>query len=362
MPAPPCSRCSLAAIALGASSTSDSVSGYERDSLQRSFQRLLPVFVYLAFPVVMYARPLAENRFRGPGINDLQSQLGLFWLSAQESLRAGEWPAGWTDALFAGMPFASNAQLASFYPLKFLMLLTPDAVFPAAFTAFIGLHFTIGSGGAHVLARSMGASRGFAMAAGLGYVASGWFVGHDTHIPILLPAAWLPWVLYGLMRATRSGEWMVGTSPLFRSDAGGLRRVQLILYAALASRFWSSCHGSPTHWTRRGLRLLGAFVGAGVVAGALGVGSRRARSCRPSRCRVDCRSAVGGAEFTALVRAPHGSRARALGALGGVGKIRSAERVSHAGRRARGRSSGRVLSANRLRAVGLVVGSVFFLL
>ena len=187
------------------------------------------------------------------------------------------------------------------------------------------------------------------MAAGLGYVASGWFVGHDTHIPILLPAAWLPWVLYGLMRATRSGEWMVGT--LIAALALAMQAVcagfQLILYAALASPFLVLLPrlANPLDTSRS--RILGAFVSAGVVAGALGVGIAACQVVPTfTMSEWSYRSTVGGAEFTAFGARSLTDLALVLspGALGGVWENPAPQNevFLHAGRRARGRSSGRV--------------------
>ncbi len=119
-----------------------------------------------------------------------------------ERIAAGELPL-WTPHISAGMPFLGDAANQVFYPFNLLLLvLSPER----AIAWSTVLHSGIGMLGAFALARALGAARGFALWAGLGYALSGYVLSITDNLNYVAGAAWLPVALACYVRSLRSAS------------------------------------------------------------------------------------------------------------------------------------------------------------
>lgn len=179
----------------------------------------------------------------------------------------GELPR-WNPYHFGGTPFVHDMQVGAFYPPHAVLYVVPELAVGPAGSWITALH---------VLLTGLLAYR-YARAQHLGEVGSlvtagGWmFAGKWlTHLlvaghTILIGLAWLPLVVLGLERATRSGRIgpAVGAGLGFALMLLGTHP-QWSFYAAAFAAVWTL---GDTGFTRRGL---GRWLRAGLVIGAVAV-------------------------------------------------------------------------------------------
>jgi hypothetical protein len=115
----------------------------------------------------------------------------------------------WNPWLNGGQPILSNPSYSSFYPPTWLVLPLPPAY---ALGVLAALHAAIAFAGAWRLARHLGAGRGAAALAAVGYSGSGALLSLLSAYNLFAGMAWLPWVLaFGddaLRRPTGGGAWV----------------------------------------------------------------------------------------------------------------------------------------------------------
>jgi len=98
----------------------------------------------------------------------------------------------WNPWLHGGQPILSNPSYAAFYPPSWLVL----AVAPAyALSLLAVFHAAVAFAGAWFLARRLGAGRGAAALAALGYTGSGALLSLLSAFTLFCSMAWFPWVL-----------------------------------------------------------------------------------------------------------------------------------------------------------------------
>ena len=112
----------------------------------------------------------------------------------------------WNPWLHGGQPILSNPSYAAFYPPSWLVL----AVSPAyALSLLAVFHAAIAFGGAWFLARRLGAGRGAAALAALGFSGSGALLSLLSAFTLYCSLAWLPWVLaFGDAALERRRAWL----------------------------------------------------------------------------------------------------------------------------------------------------------
>jgi hypothetical protein len=98
----------------------------------------------------------------------------------------------WNPWLHGGQPVLSNPSYAAFYPPSWLVLVAPPAY---ALSLLVVLHAAVGFAGAWVLARRLGAGRGAAALAAVGYTGSGALLYLLSAFTLFCSMAWFPWVL-----------------------------------------------------------------------------------------------------------------------------------------------------------------------
>lgn len=109
----------------------------------------------------------------------------------------------WNPWLNGGQPILSNPSYAAFYPPSWLVLAVPPAYALSLLAVF---HAALGFAGAWVLARRLGAGRGAAALAAVGYTGSGASLSLLNAYTLFCSMAWFPWVLAAGDAALRAGE------------------------------------------------------------------------------------------------------------------------------------------------------------
>jgi hypothetical protein len=133
----------------------------------------------------------------------------------------------WNPWLNGGQPILSNPSYASFYPPSWLVLAVPPAYALSLLAVF---HAALGFAGAWVLARRLGAGRGAAALAALGYTGSGATLSLLNAFTLFCSMAWFPWVLAAGDAALRAGGVAETAEP---GEPAGMGRRWLWLRPAL---------------------------------------------------------------------------------------------------------------------------------
>jgi len=205
------------------------------------------------------------------------SQTSILWDAADyfqviqnylsQELHAGRMPF-WTPYPWAGYTFLADPQVGAWYPLNWPFFLL--GVSPQMLVVEHWLHALLACFGAYLLAFRLVRHRQAAVAAGLFYGLSGFFVGHSSHTVMLQCAAWTPWLLLLLDRALESHA-------LRNTILGGLAagmtilagHFQTILYSFLALALFAAARaiGRPRHWSRifayaLAMPVIGTFLSA----------------------------------------------------------------------------------------------------
>jgi len=98
----------------------------------------------------------------------------------------------WNPWLHGGQPILSNPSYAAFYPPSWLVLVVQPAY---ALSLLVIFHAAVGFAGAWCLARRLGAGRGAAALAAVGYTGSGALLSLLSAFTLFCSMAWFPWVL-----------------------------------------------------------------------------------------------------------------------------------------------------------------------
>ena len=168
----------------------------------------------------------------------LPLRTAFHWL-AQEGLPV------WNPWLNGGQPVLSNPSYAAFYPPSWLALALPPAY---ALNLLVVLHGAIAFAGAWWLARRLGAGRGAAALAAVGYTGSGSLLSLISALTLFCSMAWFPWFLGWADAALRAEP---GPRP------GNWRRPALLAGMVLALQL---LNGEPATVVVSGLGLLALAV------------------------------------------------------------------------------------------------------
>jgi hypothetical protein len=170
-------------------------------------RRRLTSVVFAAVWLLSFFWPLLS-----PGRALANRDVPLFHLPLRAAFRhlAGSGLPVWNPWLHGGQPILSNPSYAAFYPPSWLVLVFSPAY---ALSLLVVLHAALAFGGAWFLARRLGAGRGAAALAALGYTGSGALLSLLSAFTLFCSMAWLPWVLaWGdamlERREERRGGWL----------------------------------------------------------------------------------------------------------------------------------------------------------
>ncbi len=136
---------------------------------------------------------------------DVAAYFDPLWTAAARALSKGR-IASWETGAFSGQPVLGDPQIGLLYPIQWILL----ACFAPlrAYALSVLAHSLWAAGGAYVLARSLGRSRGAAATSAIALSMSAYFVLETRHLMFLASAAWVPWLLVSIGRQLRGDGWV----------------------------------------------------------------------------------------------------------------------------------------------------------
>jgi hypothetical protein len=189
----------------------------------RSALRQAPLLGHAALVAWVFGGALFLGRL--PYLRDLSSQYYPDFNFAAAALRHGEWPL-WNPAILAGTPWL----LA--YPPDLLLLLLSGAAGALRFGP--PLHVLLAMRGTDALARRLGASAAGAFTAGAIFGLSGALLSLVNLLPLLEGAAWLPWLLVGLLALSEGATpRRIGLLALCAAFLASTLAVELLIHASI---------------------------------------------------------------------------------------------------------------------------------
>jgi len=213
---------------------------------------LAPAVLGSAWLAVLFGRLLPPSRALA------SRDVLLFHLPLRVCFRnlvAAGVPPLWNPWLNGGQPILSNPSYAAFYPPTWLVLPLPPAY---ALSVLAVLHAAIAFGGAWHLARRLGAGRGAAALAAVGYTGSGALLSLLNAYTLFCSMAWFPWVLAFGDEALRRPTGGAGTRPALIAGGTWIRPA-ILAGLALAMQL---LNGEPSTVVVSGLGLLALAAAA----------------------------------------------------------------------------------------------------
>mgnify|MGYP000974556021 CR=1 FL=1 len=121
---------------------------------------------------------------------DIATQFLPWWRFSASAVRAGHLP-WWDPSVMCGYPHLADPQSAFFYPLNWLLLLSPSI---AMLTALLLLHLALGATGVYLWLRHRGASPDSALILSTVFMAGGGLSAHASagHFSLICASAYLP--------------------------------------------------------------------------------------------------------------------------------------------------------------------------
>jgi hypothetical protein len=175
-------------------------------SAQRASARPVTAWVFatLLIAVILLAANYPLVRGSAAGIWDTRDLFEPTYMLIAEYARAGRW-LDWNPWSDGGAPTYADPQLGALSPLTVGMGCILGGT-GASYVAYWLLLWILAAAGTMLLARHLGAPLWGACVAALGFVAGGVFTGHAEHVPVLESTAFLPWILWRLDHALRTGR------------------------------------------------------------------------------------------------------------------------------------------------------------
>ncbi len=156
---------------------------------------------------------------------------------ALDAVRSGSLPL-WSPYTNCGEPFIADPAYLWYQPGALVAGLLRDSSFDG-YMLFWTAIWTWGGFGAFLLAAVVGAAPVGCFVAAVAFSMSGFFVGHGQHLPYVVTAAWVPWVLALAHHAVARKSWaftlLAGTA-LGLSALGGY--AGLVVFEVLALGLW----------------------------------------------------------------------------------------------------------------------------
>jgi hypothetical protein len=196
-----------------------------------------------------------------------------FAVELSRALNEGRLPL-WTPYLQGGFPLLAEGQVAAFYLPQLLLVKFLPAHFAISYEML--LHIAFAGVGMYYCTRTFGSSAAGALVAGFAFSFNGFMLQKLYHTPILLTAAWLPWLIVLFerwqrarkRRSTGAGFWLLFCALAIAMQwlAGSaqtafLNSIVLGVYGLVGRLFWDRVDNSAD-------QKIPAIVGA-VIAPAI---------------------------------------------------------------------------------------------
>ena len=147
-----------------------------------------------------------------------------------ECLQNGELPV-WNPYVFLGTPISADPSSGAWYPLTWLFgYFKGYSVFIIGFELW--LHVFLAGIGFYKLAKTFGLAPLVALLAGMAYMLSGLFVGNAQHLPYIISACWLPFILNHYILFLKDNKWkdvIIAAFAMYLSITGGYPAFTIIL-------------------------------------------------------------------------------------------------------------------------------------
>ncbi|MFN5620661.1 MAG: YfhO family protein [Flavobacteriales bacterium] len=115
----------------------------------------------------------------------------------------------WNPFQRLGYPGYSDLQSGAWYPVMWLLLLLGEYDITSLIIEVVGC-FLIAGWGMYVLSNHLHACKRTATLLGVSYALSGFMVGSTQLMVFLIGMAWLPWILWSLLKLLEDGHWRYG--------------------------------------------------------------------------------------------------------------------------------------------------------
>src|SRR5262245_29636221 len=156
---------------------------------------------------------------------------------AAQALHEGRLPL-WNPFSNCGEPYISDPTYIAFQPLAVAAALLRSSPFDGYMLLWAAL-VMLGGAGALFLVAALGGEAWGGLVAAIAYSLSGYFVGHGQHMPYLVTAAYVPWILAFAHLAVAQRSWahaLGGGVALGLSALGGYPA--LVIFEVLALALW----------------------------------------------------------------------------------------------------------------------------
>lgn len=224
-------------------------------------QRLRPFGILAGLSLLFFAPLLLHpTQVLYAGHSDLLATfLPVKRFLAHSWQETGELPL-WCPHCFAGMPLIHDIQAAAFYPLHGLLYILPEKAIGAALSWLIVGHVFAAGACMYGYSRSRGLAELPALVSAFGYMFAGKWILHllTAGHYVLIPLAWLPFVLYFLETACDRRSWV-------RAVWAGLGFALIILGTHPQITFY--CGWFVALWTVR--KPLGRWLAMGLVTAGI---------------------------------------------------------------------------------------------
>ena len=177
------------------------------------------------FPVVMNSHPVKW---------DMIDCFYPWRFHIGECLQNGQLP-WWNPYQDLGYPIHADPSSGAWYPMVWLLGSTVGySIWTIGFELWIHVFFA--GVGMYFLAKTMKFESRFALIAGIAYMLSGFFIGNAQHLPYIISACWLPYVLAFYLKMRERKGWQDAVKAglfLFLMITGGYPAITMILFYLL---------------------------------------------------------------------------------------------------------------------------------
>ncbi|MCO4814711.1 MAG: YfhO family protein [Flavobacteriales bacterium] len=155
-----------------------------------------------------------------------------------ESLQFGNLPL-WNPHVNLGNPIYADPSSGAWYPFVWIIgYFKGYSVYALSFELW--LHVFLGGIGFYKLSKTMGLYSAFAILAAISYMFSGFYVGNAQHLPYVISACWLPFIIHFYLKLIQGGDWtcvVKGALAMFMLITGGYPAFTIILFYLLLTFF-----------------------------------------------------------------------------------------------------------------------------
>jgi hypothetical protein len=170
----------------------------------------------------------------------------------------------WNPYQDLGYPIHADPSSGAWYPMVWLIGSTVGySIWTIGFELWIHVFFA--GVGMYFLAKTLKFDARFALIAGIAYMLSGFFIGNAQHLPYIISACWLPYVLAFYLKMRERKGWQDAVKAglfLFLMITGGYPAITIILFYLLLIFFGVTAF---KFWREKDYSNLFGFIGRNVI-------------------------------------------------------------------------------------------------